>query len=387
MAGLLLCLLNGTLNEAAARSARPAKRSTPLAYSGNPALPPPTSFVSALLADAESGQVLFSRNGHKLWPTASLTKMMVGLLALEEIDRGNLSLQTPVRISRRATLAGGRMINLQPGEVFPLGDLLRAMLVTSANDASVAVAERLKGSVEACVEAMNRRAQELGMHRTRYQTVNGMPPADGSAPDVSSAMDMVTLARALVKHTQVLRWTALDRVPFPKGHTLLPNTNHLVGKVAGVDGLKTGFTYKARFNLVTTAQRGSLRLIAVVLGGQTSAVRFQTATNLLEWGFDHFTRLHLVKGGEPLGAEVRVEDGSVSTLQPIAATDASFLLRKDEGKDLKIFLQLPSIVTAPISRHQVLGEVVVRNNERTVAIIPALSPWDVPRARWFPARR
>jgi D-alanyl-D-alanine carboxypeptidase (penicillin-binding protein 5/6) len=168
---------------------------------------------------------------------------------------------------------------------------------------------------------------------------------------------------------------------------MLPNTNHLVGKVAGVDGLKTGFTYKARFNLVTTAQRDQLRLIAVVMGGQSSQLRFRIAADLLEWGFAHFTRLRLIKSGEPVGGEVRVEHGSVSTLQPVAAADAAFLLRKGEGEDFQVSLQLPPVVAAPIARHQVLGELVVRNGTRVLAIIPALSPWDVPKARWFPAQR
>jgi D-alanyl-D-alanine carboxypeptidase (penicillin-binding protein 5/6) len=279
------------------------------------------------------------------------------------------------------------MINLRPGEVFPLADLLQAMVVTSANDAAVAVAERLKGSVEDCVRAMNQRARELGMDQTLYQTANGLPLTDGTPPDVSSAADMATLARALVKHRQILQWTSLHAIPFRDGWIMLPNTNHLVGKVAGVDGLKTGFTYKARFNLVTTAQRDQLRLIAVVMGGQSSGLRFRIAADLLEWGFAHFTRLRLIKGGEPVGAEVRVEHGSVSTLQPVAAADAAFLLRKGEAEDFQVSLQLPSVVAAPISRHQVLGEVVVRNSQRILAIIPALSPWDVPKARWFPAQR
>jgi D-alanyl-D-alanine carboxypeptidase (penicillin-binding protein 5/6) len=386
--GIVACLLSGAVSESLARPARPPRRGTPPRLSAErPPLPPARTFQAVLLADAETGQVLFARNDDKQWPAASLTKMMLSLLVLEEVERGRLSLQTPVTISRRASQAGGRAINLQPGEVFPLEELLQAVLVTSANDASVAVAEQLKGSVEACVKAMNTRARELGMDQTRYRTVNGLPLTDGTPPDVSSAADMAILARALVRYTQVLQWTSLSRVPFRAGRIMLPNTNQLVGKVAGVDGLKTGFTYKARFNLVTTAQRGPLRLIAVVMGGQSSRLRFRAAADLLEWGFAYFTCLRLIKGGEPLGAEVRVEQGTVSTLQPVAATDAVLLVRKGEADKLQIFLQLPSVIVAPVARHQVLGEVVVRDTERILATIPALSPWDIPRARWAPARR
>lgn len=392
ISGLICCVVQGAFHEADARARstrslqkqKPAKKKIVVKKAPSPALP---DYEAALLADAETGQVLFARNGDKQWPSASLTKMMVGLLVLEEIERGRLALRTPVRVSKRASLAGGRVINLQPGEVYPLEELLQAMLVTSANDASVAIAERLAGSVESCVLAMNRRARELGMTGTRYRTVNGMPPADGSPPDMSSATDMIILARALMKYQEVLQWTSCHHIPFRAGTVLLPNTNHLVGKVAGVDGLKTGFTAKARFNLVTTAQRGQLRLIAVVLGGKSSRIRFRAATNLLEWGFAEYTRLRLLKGGEPVGAQVRVEHGSVSAIQPIAATDAAFLMKKNDVDDVRVFLQLPSVVAAPIARYQVVGEVVVRNHDRVLAVIPAVSPLEIPRARWFPARR
>ena len=386
--GVVFFLLGSAVSDILAASARsPQKANRKKVQVKGAAVKPLPNYEAVLLADAETGQVLFSQNGDKRWPAASLTKMMVGLLVLEEIQRGRLSFQSPVKISKRASLAGGRTINLRPGQVYPLAELLQATLVTSANDAAVAIAERLAGSVEVCIRTMNNRARELGMTRTSYRTVNGMPPTRGSSPDMSSAVDQVILARQLVRYPEVLQWTSQHRIPFRDGEVTLPNTNHLVGKVSGVDGLKTGFTLKARFNLVTTARRGQLRLIAVVMGGRNSQIRFQTAANLLEWGFAQFTRLRLLKSGEPVGTDVRVEHGSVSTIQPIAATDAAFLMRKNDIGDVQIFLQLPSVVSAPIARHQVLGEVVVRNNTRVLAVIPALSPRDIPRARWFPARR
>lgn len=247
-------------------------------------------FQSMLLADTETRQVLLAENIDKQWPTASLAKMMVGLLAMEDLEQERTSLQTPVVISVRASHAHGRTINLRPGEVFPLGELLQAMLVTSANDASIAVAEHIRGSVEACVAAMNRKARTLGMENTRYQTVNGMPLPGGGAGDVSSARDLAVLGMALSRYQSVLRWTSLDQVPFRYGTIMLPNTNHLVGRVYGVNGLKTGFTVRARYNLVATAQRGEKSLIVVVLGGRNSRVRFDAAEEFLEWGFSHDRR-------------------------------------------------------------------------------------------------
>ena len=243
-----------------------------------------------LLADAESGQLLLAENIDRQWPTASLAKMMVGLLAMEDIERGQLSLQTPVVISSRASHARGRTIHLHAGEVFSLGELLQAMLVTSANDAAVAVAERLRNSVENCVAAMNQKARILGMQKTRYSTVNGMPLPGGNVGDVSSARDLAILGMELARYHRVLRWTSLDQVPFRDGMAMLPNTNQLVGRVDGITGLKTGFTVKARYNLVATAQRGETRLIVVVLGGRNSRVRFDAAEEFLEWGFAHGMR-------------------------------------------------------------------------------------------------
>jgi D-alanyl-D-alanine carboxypeptidase (penicillin-binding protein 5/6) len=242
-----------------------------------------------LLADADSGQLLRAENIDKRWPTASLAKMMVGLLAMEDIEQGRVSLQTPVAISTRASRERGRTIHLRPGEVFSLGELLQAMLVTSANDATVAVAERLRGSVPACVAAMNSKARALGMRSTRYQTVNGMPLPGGTAGDISSARDLAVLGMELSRFRRVLRWTSLYQVPFRDGMTMLPNTNHLVGRVDGVTGLKTGFTARARYNLVATARRGEKNLIVVVLGGRNSRVRFDAAEEFLEWGFSKET--------------------------------------------------------------------------------------------------
>ncbi|MBM4257335.1 MAG: D-alanyl-D-alanine carboxypeptidase [Deltaproteobacteria bacterium] len=266
------------------------KRPAPVVIREVVHIPPPEpdkDFQSMLLADADSGQLLLAENIDRQWPTASLAKMMVGLLAMEDIEGERLSLRTPVAISARATRARGRTINLRAGEVFPLGELLKAMIVTSANDATVAVAERLRGSVEACVAAMNRKARLLGMSRTRYQTVNGMPLPGGAAGDVSSARDSAVLGMELIRYNRILRWTSVDQVPFRDGAAMLPNTNHLVGRVDGVNGLKTGFTVKARYNLVATAQRGDKSLIVVVLGGRNSRVRFDAAEEFLEWGFTH----------------------------------------------------------------------------------------------------
>ena len=356
-------------------------------YLPQPKLPAFKHFEAALLQDAQTGQVLFSHNSQKIWPQASLTKMMLGLIVFEEIERGRANLETQVTISRRASRTRGRTISLRAGQTFRLAELLRAVLVTSANDAAVAIAEHVCGSVSQCVQRMNARARQLGMEQTRYRTVNGMPTRTDRAPDKASADDLALLTRTLLRHHHVLAWTSQPSMPFGRHRKHLPNTNRLVGRIHGVDGLKTGFTNKARFNLVTTAQRGPLRLIAIVLGGKTSRMRFRVAEDLLEWGFANFTRLPLIEGGSLLWVEVRVENGNLSAFQPIAAATSAPLIPKGDVAAVSIALQLPTHVAAPVFRNQVLGEIVVRRGKQTVATIPAVSPSDIPQARWAHARQ
>jgi serine-type D-Ala-D-Ala carboxypeptidase (penicillin-binding protein 5/6) len=352
-----------------------------------PKLPSPSSFQSAILVEAETGRVLFATEPHKRWYTASLTKMMVGLLALEEVEQGQLALNTSITISPRASRVGERRINLRAKEKFTLAELLQATLVTSANDAAVAVAEGIKGSVEACLQAMNKRAQELGMTETVYWTVNGLPSPKQGSNDFSSAADVAILARELLKYPQVLAWTSQKRVLLRHGRLRLPNTNRLVGELPGVDGFKTGFHNRAGFNLAVTAQRENLRLVAIIMGGKSSQTRFDIGKILLEWGFSHFARIDMVNKGEPFRVEVVVEGGSIPALQPVAAADASFLVRKGEVKDLQVGFQFPPVISAPISYRQIIGEVIVQDGGRVLAIIPALSPYDVPRAHKASSRK
>ena len=257
-------------------------------FSSTPGLPAAGACQSAILVEADTGIVLFGKNPHKAWHAASLTKMMVGLVALEEVRAGRMSLDEPVTVSRRAARVGGHKMYLRAGQRFSLAELLQAMLVSSANDAAVVVAEGLAGDVDTCIRAMNRRANELGMTHTRYRTVNGLPLPEGKPGDLCSAADVATLARALLRYPLVLDWTSRQQVVLRGGRLRLRNTNRLAGHVNGVDGFKTGYHSRAGFNLAVTAERDGLRLICVVMGGASSGTRFQIGANLLEWGFGRF---------------------------------------------------------------------------------------------------
>jgi D-alanyl-D-alanine carboxypeptidase (penicillin-binding protein 5/6) len=332
-----------------------------------------------LLIDADSGRVLFAKDPTDPRPPASMVKMMTALLAFESLERGDIHLNDPVTISLAASRTGGSGVFLKAGERLPFEDLLKAMLVASANGASVAIADAIAGSQLAMISRMNERARELGMSETTYRTVNGLPPRRGKGiPDMTSANDLSILARKLLEHPQVLRYSAQPLVPIRGGTVLIRNTNHLVGHMEGADGLKTGYYHQAGFNLTATASRDGLRLIAVVLGCPTLQSRFLLAQQLMEWGFAHFSKLKVVEAGEPLSFDVKVANGSTDHIRPIAAQSITYVVRNDEKNDLHVTFQLPAMVSAPIAKDQELGEIIVRDPQQQVlGVIPAVSPIDV----------
>lgn len=249
---------------------------------------------------------------------------------------------------------------------------MKAALVKSANDAAVAVGEKVGGSIPGCVAMMNQKARSLDLHVTHYNTVDGLPPTPGHDADVTDAYDLATIARAIIHSTDLLRWSSQESCPFDNGVKMLRNTNHLIGHFDGCDGLKTGFTFHAGFNLTATAKRGDLRLIAVVLGAPSNPGRFREAGRLLEWGFDNFTVVNMAKKGETL--PVRVQVGSGSVIQPVAAEDLRVVVPKRDVSELKIEYDIPSAFSGPLLLGSPIGIVNVTAGGRVVDRVAALSP-------------
>jgi len=328
-------------------------------------------FRAALLEDADTGEVLYANDEHETWPPASMAKMMLLLVAEDQIRAGRFSLNDPVRISSIAAYTGGSRLGLRAGEVYPLGELMKATLIRSANDAAVAVAEKIAGSTQACVRMMNQRAQALHMFHTFYGTVDGLPPTPGHDVDFTDAYDLAILAREIIHHTDLLRWSSLENADFD-GAMILRNTNHLVGHFDGCDGIKTGFTYHAGFNLTATAKRGDLRLIAVILGAPSNLERFRQAGRLLEWGFQTFAVAEPVKRGQTLPVQVRVGNGFA--IQPVAASAARVLVPREDLTNLNVEYRMPSYLLSPMPAGTPLGTVVVRDGARIVGEVQALYP-------------
>jgi serine-type D-Ala-D-Ala carboxypeptidase (penicillin-binding protein 5/6) len=247
-----------------------------------------TAYHAALLVDADSGRALYQYQADMRWPPASLTKMMLLLVAEKRLKAGRVSLDMPVRISRKAAATGGKRLNLLAGAEYPLGELMRAALVASANDAAVAVAEAIAGSTETCVHLMNEEARQVGLLHTHYATVNGLPSPIGEDQDVTTAHDLASLARYVIYHTNLLDWSREELCLVAHGALVVRNTNELLTEFPGCDGLKTGHTYESGFSLTATAQRRGLRLIVVILGSGRSSERFRQAARLLQWGFDNY---------------------------------------------------------------------------------------------------
>lgn len=248
-------------------------------------------YKGAIVINAEDGQVLWEDNPDYVGPPASVTKLMTFLVVKEQMAAGRLSAVTPVTVDREDARMGGTQVWLKEGEVFPVEDLLFALMVQSANDAAHALSHAAAGSREAFVALMNERAHELGLTRTTWRSPHGLPPSSRQLgdSDLTSPRDLANLSRVLLKTTDVLRYTTVERMPFGTPQraepVMMDNHNNLVGKVRGVDGLKTGFTRAAGFCLAATAEREGRRIIAVIMGSPTSKERDIKMAELLELGF------------------------------------------------------------------------------------------------------
>ena len=246
-------------------------------------------YLGAIVVDASTGRVLFEDQADAKGYPASILKLMDLLIILEKIEQRQLSLQDQVPVSAKAAKTGGSQVWLAEKESFTLEEMLYALMVQSANDAAVALAEKVAGSTDAFVELMNKRAKQLGMNNTVFHSVHGLPPGAGQEHDVTTARDFSLLCRELLKHKDTLRYTSTRERPFRPNvanKTVIMRThNHLLGHVEGCDGLKTGYIAQAGFSIAVTASRNGQRVIVVVLDSADRKVRDAKAAELVAKGF------------------------------------------------------------------------------------------------------
>ena len=274
----------------AAQTAKPrAKAKTATANTAAPRIPriAQNPYIGAIVVAAVTGKVLVEDKADAKGYPASVLKLMDLLIILEKIEQRQMSLQDTVTVSAKASKTGGSQVWLAEKEVFTVDELLYALMVQSANDAAVALAEKTAGSSEGFVELMNKRAQALGMTQTVFNSVHGLPPGVGQSPDITTARDFSLLCRELLRHPDALRYTSVRSRPFrPNGKTVMMRThNHLLGSIEGCDGLKTGYITAAGYSIAVTAARNRHRLVVVVLGSVGRELRDAKAAALLARGF------------------------------------------------------------------------------------------------------
>ncbi|MBR5535794.1 MAG: D-alanyl-D-alanine carboxypeptidase [Clostridia bacterium] len=320
---------------------------------------------SFILIECSTGQVLYENNADEQLAPASVTKVMTMLLIMEAIERGEITYDTVVTASERAKSMGGSTIFLDTGEEMSVDDLLKGIAVASGNDACVAMAEHLSGTVENFVAVMNNRAKELGMVNTNFETCNGL---DTDA-HYSSARDISIMSRELLKHEDVFRYTTIWMDSLRGGKFQLANTNKLVRFYAGANGLKTGSTSKAKNCISATAKRDNMQLCAVVLGSDTSQLRFNAASTLLNYGFDNFS-LKGMKKDEAAG-EVIIKKGAKEKVGAVIGDDCMVVVNKNDANSIEKSVTLTQSVEAPVKKGDKLGEIVLKtkDGERRVDIV------------------
>lgn len=331
---------------------------------------------SAILCEASTGQVIFEKNADERRPVASVNKVMTILLTLEAVDEGRVSLEDQVTVSPRAASMGGSQAFLDAGERYKLSELLKTVIVASANDSAVALAEHLAGTEESFVRLMNARAEELGLTNTHYANCTGLPAQE----HYTTARDVAKLSAQLDLHPIYYRYSTIwmDEIKHRGGRvTSLTNTNRLIRFYPGCDGYKTGSTNEARYCVSATAKKEGMRLIAVVLGTPAGQTRFDEARAMLEYGFANVQLVTPIAQGQALDMTVPVRLGGRDEVSVLSGGTCSLLERRGEKNALSLEAALVEKVNAPVYAGDVLGEIRVKRGDEVVAVVPAVAAEDV----------
>jgi serine-type D-Ala-D-Ala carboxypeptidase (penicillin-binding protein 5/6) len=311
---------------------------------------------SSILIDSLTGNILIENNSHERLPIASITKIMSMLLVMESINEGKISLNDIVVISEHSYSMGGSQVYLEPGEEFTVEELLKAVAIHSANDATVALAEKVAGSEDVFVVMMNKKAEELGMIDTNFLDCSGLTDEG----QYSSAYDISVMARELIlKYPKIIEYTSIWHDTFRNGEFSLDNTNKLIRFYEGTNGIKTGFTTKAGYCLCASVERNGLLLISVVLGEPDTNTRFAETKKLHNYGFANFDTVKLNSKNEIIKSVI-VKKGLLNEVNAIYADDISLLVNKGKSDNIEREYLIHDIIEAPITEGQKIGHVIYK---------------------------
>ncbi|MEG2258863.1 MAG: D-alanyl-D-alanine carboxypeptidase family protein [Oscillospiraceae bacterium] len=314
----------------------------------------PLDASAVVLVERETGEVLYEKNADEPRAIASITKVMTIILVMEALESGKISLDETVNISEHAFSMGGSQIWLEPGEIFTVNELLKAVSVASANDAAVALAEHVGGSEDGFVSMMNQKAAELGMTKTTFKNSNGLDE-DGH---ISCARDVALMSREILKHELVRNYITTWMDELRNGETQLTNTNKMLKSFNGISGIKTGTTNKAGVCISASAIRNDMELIAVVLGSSDSKARFASAGTLLEYGFANY-ELAPIKLDMALLTPVEVSLGEEEKCGIVYDIPKNVVVEKGKSESVMCEIEMNQKVNAPVEQGQVLGKITV----------------------------
>ena len=334
---------------------------------------------SYVLMERSTGEVLLEHNAHERLRPASVTKVMTLLLIMEALDDGRISWDDMVQTSAAAAAKGGSQIYLEENEQLPLEEMLKSIVVSSANDCACAMAEHIAGSEAAFVEMMNARAEQLGMTDTHFVNCTGLDDEPEAAEHLTTAYDIALMSRELLGHEAIKKYTTIWMDTVRDGQFGLSNTNKLVRFYDGTTGLKTGYTSAAGHCLSASAERNGMELIAVVLHCASSTDRFESAKALLNYGFSNYALITPDPGELPA---VPVTLGASMEITPVLADETPILIDKALATGVETRVRVNESVTAPVEAGQTLGTLTITSGSQTIAERDLVAPEAVEALRW-----
>lgn len=328
---------------------------------------------SSILICADTGDIIYEKNAYEHLSPASVTKIMSILLVLEAIESGKISIEDEVSASESAVEMGGSQIWLEVGEKMSVNDLFKAVVVASANDACTALGEYIAGSSQAFVNMMNEKAAQLGLKNTNFENCTGLD--DTVTNHYSCAYDLAIIAKEVLKYDLIYDYTTIWLDYLRGGKTELNNTNKLINKYNGITGLKTGTTSKAGFCVCATATQNGMTLIAVVLGAKTSDERFQSASNLLDYGFANYEVIAPEIDINQI-TSVKVRNGVEKEIIPVYNQTDKLMIKKGNG-DITYEYKTEEEVKAPVEENQTLGEICIYSNGALIKSVKLYSSKEI----------
>lgn len=339
---------------------------------------------AAILINADDGQILFEKNSNDKMPPASITKIMLLLLISEKMNNGEITLDQELTVSEYAASMGGSQIYLEANETQTVESMLKAISMRSANDASVAMAEFMYGSVESCVKAMNERARELGMNDTNFVNVTGLPEPE----HLTTAHDIAIMSKELLKYNYVNEYmlTWMDSVYVGKekdSEQVLVNTNRLINNYEGLLGGKTGYTTEAKYCLSAAARRNDTTLIAVVLGCDNTKIRFNEITKLLNEGFANYKNLVFHKKGDIITTSP-VYCGKEDDFNIVSKENIAYFTESNcKAEDFNLEYMIDENLKAPLSRDVSIGKAILSKDGQVLGEYELYPEKDIEREGFF----